>query len=128
MRINQYEFRQNGVEFEPTKQQIVQFATDQLAKDDKRIAELNDAIKVKDMLIEQLENQNDKLIEQRDKQEQQSAIYKRALELACNEIQDMYCSDYCICTRDERCKGKCAYEKYYNKEQFLDQAKKELEE
>ena len=40
MRINQYEFRQNGVEFEPTKQQIVQFATDQLAKDDKRIAEL----------------------------------------------------------------------------------------
>lgn len=49
------------------------------------------------------------------------AIYKRALELACNEIQDMYCSDYCVCTR-------CCYEKYYNKEQFLDKAKKELEE
>lgn len=56
------------------------------------------------------------------------AIYKRALELACDGIRDMYCSDYCICTRDERCKGKCCYEKYYNKEQFLDQAKKEMEE
>ena len=40
----------------------------------------------------------------------------------------MYCSDYCLCTRDERCNGKCCYEKYYNKGQFLDQAKKELEE
>lgn len=55
-------------------------------------------------------------------------VYKRALELACNSIRDMYCSDYCVRTRDERCKEKCRYEKYYNEELFLDQAKKELEE
>lgn len=55
------------------------------------------------------------------------AIYKRALELACENIRDMYCSDYCVCTRDERCKGKCCYEQYYDKEKFLNQAKKELE-
>lgn len=46
MRINQYEFRQNGVEFEPTKQQIVQFATDQLAKDDKKIKNLETRIEI----------------------------------------------------------------------------------
>lgn len=60
--------------------------------------------------------------------DKQLAIYKRALELACNDIQDMYCSDYCMCTRDESCKVKCCYQIYYNKEQFLDQAKRELEE
>ena len=98
-----------------------------LKKLETRIAELEDAIKVKDMLIERLENQNDRLIAQRDTQEQQLAIYKRALQLACDSIRDMYCSDYCVFTRDERCNGKCYYEKYYNKEQFLDQAKKELE-
>ena len=37
MRINQYEFRQNGVEFEPNKRQLVQFATHQLAEDDRKI-------------------------------------------------------------------------------------------
>lgn len=56
------------------------------------------------------------------------AIYKRALEFACDSIRDMYCSDYCVCTRDESCKVKCPYQIYYNKEQFLNQAKKELEE
>ena len=60
--------------------------------------------------------------------DEELAIYKRALELACNDIQDMYCSDYCTCTRDESCKGKCCYQIYYDKEQFLNQAKKELEE
>lgn len=62
------------------------------------------------------------------KYEEKLKVYKRALELACDSIRDMYCSDYCVSTRDERCNGKCCYEKYYNKEQFLDQAKKELEE
>ena len=50
-----------------------------------------------------------------------------ALEVACENIRDMYCSDYCVCTRDERCKGKCCYEQYYDKEKILDQAKKKLE-
>lgn len=50
-----------------------------------------------------------------------------ALELACENIRDMYCSDYCVCTRDERCKGKCCYEQYYDKEKILDQAKEKLE-
>lgn len=60
--------------------------------------------------------------------EQQLAIYKRALELACENIRDMYCSDYCIWVRDEkRCKGRCCYEQYYDKEKILDQAKEKLE-
>ena len=42
--------------------------------------------------------------------EQQLTIYKQALELACENIRDMYCSDYCIWARDEkRCKGRCSY-------------------
>ena len=56
------------------------------------------------------------------------AIYKRALELACDSIRDMYCSDHCLCRRDESCKEKCIYKEYYNEKQFIDQAKKELEE
>ena len=44
MRINQYEFRQNGVEFEPNKRQLVQFATHQLAEKDKIIEELKEEI------------------------------------------------------------------------------------
>lgn len=60
--------------------------------------------------------------------DEELAIYKRALQLACNEIQDMYCSDYCSCTRDERCKGKCCYEKYYDAKNFICQAKEELDD
>lgn len=56
--------------------------------------------------------------------EQELINYKQALELACENIRDMYCSDYCAYTRDERCKGKCCYEQYYDKEKFLNQAKK----
>lgn len=59
--------------------------------------------------------------------EQELVIYKQALEVACENIRDMYCSDYCVCTRNERCKGKCCYEQYYDKEKILDQAKERLE-
>lgn len=56
------------------------------------------------------------------------AIYKQALELACENIRDMYCSDYCACTRTEECKEKCCYKQYFDKEKILDQVKKKLEE
>lgn len=46
MRINQYEFRQNGVEFEPNKRQIVQFATHQLAENDRKIKNLETRIEI----------------------------------------------------------------------------------
>lgn len=66
---------------------------------------------------------NKKYIEELDKV---LTIYKRALELACEDIQEMYCSDYCMCTTDENCKGKCYYQIYFDKKQFIDKAKKEL--
>lgn len=80
-----------------------------------------DSIKVKDMLIEQLENQNDRLIAQRDTQKQQLAIYKRALELACVDILSEI-GLYPFITFDYEVQFKKEYDNY------LDQAKKELEE
>ena len=60
---------------------------------------------------------------------EEEKVKDMALELACENIRDMYCSDYCIWIRDEkRCKGRCCYEQYYDKEKILDQAKKKLEE
>lgn len=70
MRINQYEFRQNGVEFEPTKQQIVQFATDQLAKDDKRIAEL-------EKQLNELSNENYELGRENEQLRQENAKLRK---------------------------------------------------
>lgn len=87
-----------------------------LKKLETRIEELEDATKVKDMLIEQLENQNDRLIAQRDAQEQQLAKYKRALELASKPRNDWGYGDYNFSLDD-------TYDDYY-----LDLAKKELEE
>ena len=51
MRINQYEFRQNGVEFEPNKRQLVQFATHQLAEDDRKIKSLETRIEIYEKAI-----------------------------------------------------------------------------
>ena len=89
----------------------------------------NDTSAAKVVLISNLNIYNDIL-----NQLEESGILEEdkvkdmALELACENIRDMYCSDYCIWARDEkRCKGRCCYEQYYDKEKFLDQAKKELE-
>jgi hypothetical protein len=52
-----------------------------IAEKDQHIKELEDAIKCSNLLIEQLENQNDRLIKQRDNAEQELAFYKKALEI-----------------------------------------------
>ena len=56
------------------------------AEKDQHIEELEDAIRCSNLLIEQLENQNDRLIKQRDDAEQELALYKKALELACESF------------------------------------------
>ena len=37
MKINQYEFLRNGKPFEPTREEIIQFAEHELAKKDKQL-------------------------------------------------------------------------------------------
>ena len=66
----------------------------ELGRENEHIKELEDSIKVKDMLIEQLENQNDRLIGERDTYEQQLAIYKKALELACDYTESEWGNEY----------------------------------
>lgn len=60
------------------------------AEKDQRIEELEDAIKCSNLLIKQLENQNDRLIKQRDDAEQELTLYKKALELICYYIEYEY--------------------------------------
>ena len=45
MKINQYEFLRDGKPFEPTREEIIQFAEQQLAEKDKEIEELKEHIK-----------------------------------------------------------------------------------
>ena len=89
----------------------------------------NDTSAAKIVLINDLDIYNDILnqLEESGVLEEEK-LKDMALELACENIRDMYCSDYCIWARDEkRCKGRCCYEQYYDKEKFLDQAKEKLE-
>lgn len=65
-----------------------------------KLIEKDDAIKCSNLLIEQLENQNDKLIKQRDDAEQELALYKKAFELA------YYRGDEFICEEDVLKKAK----------------------
>lgn len=81
-----------------------------------------DLLKVKIDLYEDILN----LIEESGVLEDEK-LKDMALELACENIRDMYCSDYCIWARGENCKGRCCYEQYYDKEKILDQAKEKLE-
>ena len=89
----------------------------------------NDTSTAKAVLISNLNIYNDILnqLEESGVLEEEK-VKDMALELACENIRDMYCSDYCMWVKDEkRCKGRCCYEQYYDKEKILDQAKKKLE-
>ena len=88
----------------------------------------NDTSAAKVVLISNLNIYNDILnqLEESGVLEEEK-LKDMALELACENIRDMYCSDYCIWARGENCKGRCCYEQYYDKEKILDQAKEKLE-
>lgn len=46
MKINQYEFLRNGIPFEPTREEIIQFAKQELANKDNEIKKLKKALEL----------------------------------------------------------------------------------